>query len=391
MSHSEPSTRLVVFADDWGRHPSSCQHLVGRLLSLHPTIWVNTIGMRRLRCTVEDAGKALARIRQWAGAPASPRPLPHNLVVLTPWMWPRFRRRWQRRCNALQIGHCVNRALGPRCSGERRVAVTTLPIAADLVGRIDVDRWVYYCVDDFSVWPGLDGDVMQSMERLLVERVDGLITVSRTLQDRFARSGTPHLLTHGIDVDHWHSGGAAFDRRSMAGLPSWFRSLQTPIYLFWGLVDRRLDTQWCCRVASGEGTLVLAGPHQSPDPALKPSNQLVMPGPIPYEQLPELAAACDVLVMPYADMPVTRAMQPLKLTEYLATGKPVVVRRLPATVEWVDAADVVDSADDFVRAVQQRAHSGVPDSQRRARRRLGEHAWQEKAHRFERLLLHKAA
>jgi hypothetical protein len=35
--------------------------------------------------------------------------------------------------------------------------------------------------------------------------------------------------------------------------------------------------------------------------------------------------------MPYADLAATRAMQPLKLKEYLATGRPVVVRDLPAT------------------------------------------------------------
>ena len=35
------------------------------------------------------------------------------------------------------------------------------------VGRLPVDRWVYYCVDDFSVWPGLDADVMRTMEQEL--------------------------------------------------------------------------------------------------------------------------------------------------------------------------------------------------------------------------------
>ena len=34
--------------------------------------------------------------------------------------------------------------------------------------------------------------------------------------------------------------------------------------------------------------------------------------------------------MPYADLPVTRAMQPLKLKEYLVTDRPVVVADLPA-------------------------------------------------------------
>ena len=32
---------LLVFADDWGRHPSSCQHLIQELLPQYQVTWVN--------------------------------------------------------------------------------------------------------------------------------------------------------------------------------------------------------------------------------------------------------------------------------------------------------------------------------------------------------------
>ena len=44
---SQLSGRLVVFADDWGRHPSSCQHLVRQLVDDCDVVWINTIGTRR--------------------------------------------------------------------------------------------------------------------------------------------------------------------------------------------------------------------------------------------------------------------------------------------------------------------------------------------------------
>ena len=68
---------------------------------------------------------------------------------------------------------------------------------------------------------------------------------------------------------------------------------------------------------------------------------------MPFEELPRLAREAGVLVMPYADLPVTRAMQPLKLKEYLATGRPVVVRDLPATRPWADCLDLADTAEEF--------------------------------------------
>ena len=93
-----------------------------------------------------------------------------------------------------------------------------------------------------------------------------------------------------------------------------------------------------------------------------------------------------MLIAPYADLPVTRAMQPLKLKEYIATGKPVVVRKLPATEPWADCVDVVETPEEFATVVMERLQLGLPDTQRRARQRLESESWAAKAEQFERWL-----
>jgi transcriptional regulator of aromatic amino acid metabolism len=104
---------------------------------------------------------------------------------------------------------------------------------------------------------------------------------------------------------------------------------------------------------------------------------------VAYEQLPQLASAADGLVMPYADIEVTRAMQPLKFKEYLATGKPVLARDLPAMRSWSDATDLMRSASDFVQRAMQRLTTGTPPEQQAARQRLIHESWSEKARQFE--------
>ena len=385
MDQAAPRIRLVVFADDWGRHPSSCQHLISRLTDRCDVLWVNTIGTRPPRFSLQDAGKAVGRFKQWLCPRAAEGScdLPHAKVI-SPKMWPGFRRPWQQRFNARKIGRAVNRAIaaGPM---QKSVAVTTLPIMADVVGRIDVDRWVYYCVDDFSVWPGLDGHVMQQMEKQLVQRVDAHVAASDTLMSHLTELGArPSLLTHGIDPAHW---SAPPDKV----LPDWWPRGSGPILLFWGLIDQRLNVDWCRAVAgvdfgAGPATVVLVGPRQSPDATIDALPNVVTPGPVDYDRLPSLAAAADVLVMPYRVLPVTRAMQPLKFKEYLATAKSVVATSLPATEPWQDAADLVDSTDDFVEAVRRRL-AGPTDEQVRARERLTDESWSDKADKFLKLLL----
>jgi glycosyltransferase involved in cell wall biosynthesis len=379
---NSPSVRpWVVFADDWGRHPSSCQHLVRHVLPHRNVYWVNTIGTRPLRLDWGTVKRAAGKLRGWVrpaasgtgntmtGWAESPR-------VLSPKMWPSFRSGFGKSLNR----RLLRWALSPLISGLNPppVVVTTLPLVADLVGDWPGCRWVYYCVDDFGVWPGYDGETMQLMERQLVPKVDAVIAVSETLQGHVEQLGKPaHLLTHGVDLGHWRAGAS--------GTPPEFAGLEPPIVLFWGVIDRRMDVAFVRHLVQRftTGSVILVGPREDPDPELLTLPRVVVRPPVPYTRLPELAAAADVLVMPYADLPATRAMQPLKLKEYLATGKPAVVRHLPATAGWADCADVCADPESFAAVVVERLRGGLPADQLAARSRLEREGWAEKARQFE--------
>ena len=400
MPEMPEAAPLVVFADDWGRHPSSCQHLVRYLLPRRRVTWVNTIGTRPPRLNWATLTRGLGKLRQWflpglgrkAAATTSAtasvmasatvsgvghvvRAAGPEPVVLNPKMWPSFRSRFGRGLNR----RLLTRAVRPVCeSGPAPVVLTTLPLTADLVGRVRAARWVYYCVDDFSVWPGLDGRTMREMEVELVAKADVVVAVSETLRDHIARLGKPaHLLTHGVDLDFWRSPVRNDTPVSLALLAGF----ELPLVVYWGVIDRRTDVGFVRRLneAMPAGTIVLAGPLDEPDPDLPRLSRVRLLPPVPFADLPALAARAAVFIAPYADLPVTRAIQPLKLKEYLATGKPVVVRRLPATAPWADCADVVDTADEFAAAVLVRLRDGVPEEQRRARQRLEGEGWAAKA------------
>jgi glycosyltransferase involved in cell wall biosynthesis len=379
-SRSAPA--LLVFSDDWGRHPSSCQYLVRHLLPRYRTWWVNTIGMRRPRLDRDTIARAWEKLRAWLWPGQGRGPLPEGLTLLNPRMWPWLSNPRDRRLNRLLL----TRQLGPvvRRASPEVIAVTTLPVVADLMDVLPVARWVYYCVDDFSQWPGLDQQAMLAMEEDLVRRADVIVAVSRPLQDRLAQWGrASSLLTHGVDLEHWQKAGQP------GPCPAPLARLERPLVVCWGMIDRRLDTGFLARLAADmdRGTVVLVGPRADPDPALLTIGRVRCLPTVPYEELPDVARAADVLVMPYADLPVTREIQPLKLKEYLATGKPVVGRRLPAIEPWGHAMDVVDTAGEFSRAVRQRIAEGLPAPQAAARQCLERESWARKARRFEQLAL----
>lgn len=369
--------RLLVFSDDWGRHPSSCQHLVRRLLPRYDVAWVDTIGMRTPSLNWATISRGMEKLAHWMRRKPSSttESLPEHLTVLRPKMWPWFTHAWDRAVNRRLLLSQLGRA-----TPQPVTAITTLPIVADLMGALPVERWVYYCVDDFSQWPGVDQRTMLTMERAVIERADVIIAASRHLQARIEASGREsHLLIHGVDLEFWQRPGPE-------RLPAEILSLEQPVILFWGLVDRRMDVGFVRDLSDAltQGTILIVGPESDPDPALAHIPRVRRWPAQPLEALPGFGQTAAVLIMPYADLPVTHAIQPLKMLEYLATGKPVVTRKLPSTQDWADCLDAVATADEFVAAVRKRLQTGLPTDQSAARQRLAQESWSAKALQFER-------
>ncbi|MDO4573786.1 MAG: glycosyltransferase [Planctomycetia bacterium] len=382
----------LIFSDDWGRHPSSCQHLTRFLLRPeNRVLWVNTIGTRPPRLDWLTAKRGFEKVFSWmfckhteaedAGENgiygASP-------TVHHPMMWPWFRHTWDRKLNRWFLRLAIRKLL--KNAEPPILGVTTLPIVADVMTReFGIDRWVYYCVDDWSLWPGMDSRPLAEMEKKVVQNADVLIAAGTSLQKRLAEMGRDaELLTHGVDLDFWRNAPTS---GMEPVLPA---GLEKPYYTFWGLIDERLDLDWIRHLSDDltRGTLVFSGPFVSSEVREKleriPRTKLL--GFLPYAHLPRLAAESDVLLMPYRDIDVTRQMQPLKMTEYLVSGLPTVVRDLPATREWADAMDVVDTAEAFSQKARKRAEGGLPEEQKIARKRVENESWRAKSTRFEAIL-----
>jgi glycosyltransferase involved in cell wall biosynthesis len=354
------------------------RHLLGR----YEVHWVNTIGTRPPSLDWATVSRGFGKLRDWAKRRPSAVATAANPRVLNPRMWPRFSSAFDRRLNrrllSRQLTPLLKRLPAPP------IALTTIPLVADLIDCLPVAHWVYYCVDDFTRWPGLDNSALAKMEVRLIERANVLVAVSEALQDRLAQMGrAAHLLTHGVDLAFWQARAP----KDVSG-PE-FAGLEPPLVVFWGLIDRRMDVAFVQRLAADlrAGTIVLVGPEADPDRRLYNAPRVVRVPALPFERLPALARDAAVLIMPYADLPVTRALQPLKLKEYLATGKPVVVRKLPAVAPWADCLDAADSAEEFSRFVWLRLQHGLPKDQEQARRRLEKESWAEKARQLEEWIL----
>lgn len=136
-------------------------------------------------------------------------------------------------------------------------------------------------------------------------------------------SGPIEVLPNGVDFQLFAStGGPPED------LPT-----GRPLAGYAGNLDQRLSMTAVLGLAD-EVEVALIGPdNMAPGmrDAFRRHPRIHLLGPKPQALLPDYLQACDVLVMPYAKTALTEVLEaPMKLYEYLATGKPVVATDLPS-------------------------------------------------------------
>jgi hypothetical protein len=359
---------FVVFSDDWGRHSSSCQHIFRRILPKTDVLWVNTVGLRTPRLSMYDVKRSLEILSHWflpgkreaapeeasstpaqGGAPgeSDPRSDTRQPKVARPVMLPFFHWRWADALNQTLIRRGVAKALEGFAPGKPRILVSTLPIIPGLFRKGPWARKVYYCVDDFTTWPGVSGDTMLGLERRLLPHCDVLIATSTgLLETRGPSVKEAHLLTHGVDGDHF---GKALSLPPHAAL----RDLPKPVLGLFGSFDARVDGAILRDLATrfSGGSIVVLGPVDRDLSEFHPHRNIRFFGAVPYADLPGHIAALDILVLPYVVDASTDKINPLKLKEYLATGKPVVTTPLPEA-RRLSAFLRVSDRDGFVAAAE---------------------------------------
>ncbi|MGH9156586.1 MAG: glycosyltransferase, partial [Acidimicrobiales bacterium] len=157
-------------------------------------------------------------------------------------------------------------------------------------------------------------------------------------------------------------------------------------FLYVGTLDDRLDLDAVTETAARwpHGRVVLVGPR--PDPAvLAPVEGLpnvIVHDPVGRAEVAGLISASDVCLLPHRSTPLTRAMSPLKLYEYLGGGARVVASDLPP-VRGVDpSVHIVADGASYADAVA--AALGRPRPSEAERRGfLAANSW---ASRHERIL-----
>lgn len=377
-------TELIMFGEDWGRHPSSTQMLAQALVAQgQRVLWVNSIGLRRPRLTRHDLQRAYEKMRAFLSRKHQvndPQFLENSpSKIFRPMSIPWYSSGWARTLNTYLLRHLLRELVveGAAMPDRTRVSWTSLPSTVDMVGTLQEDVSIYYCCDDFGSLAGVDHGAILEMEKELAEKVSLVLLANPGLADRFDPKKT-YLLPHGVDS-------------SFLGVEPVPRPLDLPrdgkpVLGYYGSIASWFHIELLGEVARAlpECHLVLIGNVSVELGELMQMDNVHTLGPRPHSSLKGYVQHWQVSLIPFRDVDQVKAASPVKLYEYLALGAPIVSTSFPAVEVYREHVCIADSARDFIDGI--RAALVDPGDAMARRRLVAGHTWRERANRVVEIL-----
>jgi glycosyltransferase involved in cell wall biosynthesis len=312
---------IVCFAgeDWWYHHPHSKNHLLKRYAGRNKVLFVNSISMGLPSMSNPDfflkIRRKLKSYTRWL------RKVPEGLWVMTPVNLPFYGSRIGRWLNRILLVAQLRLAmLLLRIS--RPILWVAIPTAAEMAGRLGEKLLLYQVSDkyDANEDSALSAQVIRRYDRQLKEAADVVLYSGRKL---FGEATEPNRFFLEQAVDFEHFSNVRVERApELNGIPH-------PILGYFGAMDYVMDTDLMAEVARLRPGWhwVLLGLKSNLVRVTAPNIHFF--GSKPYLDLPKYIRQFDVCVLPWRESNTfTSYGSAIKVREYLATGKPVVMAPL---------------------------------------------------------------
>ena len=376
---------IICFAgeDWWYHHQHSKNHIMRRLARAgNRVIFVNSISMGLPGLASRDfLAKVRRKLRSYARAV---RVTDEGIIVVSPPVLPFYSSRLARAINRRLLAAQI-KLLMVAFDMRRPILWIAIPTAGEVVGRLAESALIYQVSDKYDANQmdhATASNVIAEMHEDLLSRADLVYYSGRKLfEEETAKNaelaGKARLLEQAVDYDHFAAATALEWTQ-----PEDIAGVGHPRLGYFGAVDPWLIDQQLVRYVSQrrpEWQWVIVGLRASPlDIESLPNVHYL--GSKPYSTMPQWAAAFDVCVLPWVtDNEFVNYGSPIKVREYLATGKPVVITPIYEYARLDGILRVSRNYDDFIAKVEDALKNDSLDKREARQNAVRESTWDVRA------------
>ena len=364
--------------DWWYHHPHSKNHLMRRFARAgNRVIFVNSISMGLPSLRHKDLLPRVTRkLRSYA---KFARKTSEGITVVSPATLPFFASRTARRMNRQLLKSQIQR-LARRGGLAKPILWIAIPTAAEMIGCFGESIVIYHVSDKYeanTMDHGTDPALIRQLHERAIDRADLILYSSRKLlAEAVVGRDRSYLLEQAVDFDHWSrvGSGELEVAPEVARIPrprlGYFGAIE-PWLVDQDLIKRareRPDWNWVFIGNKSRGLEIENLPNVHFLPAVS------------YDRLPNYAAGFDVCVLPWdTEVAFTSYGSAIKVREYLATGKPVVISPLPEYETMSDVLRIARSGDEFLQLIDEALHEQGTETSRARQDAVRNGTWDARA------------
>lgn len=193
---------------------------------------------------------------------------------------------------------------------------------------------------------------MKYYDDLLMTKADIITASSKSLYENARRRGARnvHLVGNAVDMQHFKNVPAIIQKD--------LKDLKRPVIGYAGAISDWFDFELIEKAAVRfpDVTFLFVGPIQPEmiykSSILKKKDNIIFTGKKRYDELPLYISQFDVAIIPFKINALTSYVNPIKLYEYLAAGKPVVSSALPDIDEFKDIIYIANDHEEFMQSIK---------------------------------------
>src|SRR6188474_2099484 len=365
--------------DWWYHHPHSKAHLMRKFARAgNKVIFVNSISMGLPSLGHKDL---LPRIKRKLGSYSKlARQTDEGITVVSPASLPFFGTAAARSINRRLIASQIKRLARSR-GLTKPILWIAIPTAADMIGALDESAVVYQVSDKYdanTMDHATDPALIRRLHEKAIDAADLIFYSRRKLFTEATRGcERSHLLEQGVDYDHWRrvADGALDVAPEIEKIPR-------PRLGYFGAIEPWLVDQELIKRAARERPewhwIFIGNKSRGLEIENLPNTHFLPP--VAYAELPRYAAGFDVCVLPWeTEQSFTSYGSAIKVREYLATGKPVVISPLPEYEAMSDVLRIARSHDDWFRLIEEALQDKQPEQARARQAAVASGTWDARA------------
>jgi glycosyltransferase involved in cell wall biosynthesis len=339
--------------DWWYHHPHSKNHLMRRFARAgNKVIFVNSISMGLASVKSKDLVPRLTRkLKSYAKLA---RTTDEGITVVSPAVIPFFGTRAATIANRRLLSGQIA-GLARRRGLANPILWIAIPTAVEIVGRLDESLVIYHVSDKYdanTMDHVTDPAFIRSLHKRAIDAADLIFYSSRKLLAEATRGlERSHLLEQAVDFDHWSQ-----ISRGELRIATEVERIPHPRIGYFGAIEPWLVDQELIKQAAQQRpdwNWIFIG-NKSRGLEIETLRNVHFLPPVSYQDLPNYAAGFDVCVLPWnTEITFTSYGSAIKVREYLASGKPVVIAPLPEYESMSEVLRIGRSRDQFLDLVDE--------------------------------------